>query len=147
MKDKSLKFLKNKQKAYFKEHKVNATDDILISSWMEEYHEECVLENALTDSVLDVADEDVMLRKLWLNTIAKATKSALIKHKNSDTYNINSFEITNLANDIVTAYRMTFIDYVAPPPIYYPPPPQAYSGDDAPIDANAFGNLMDDAYQ
>jgi len=111
--NKSLKYLKNKQSAYFKEHGVYATDDIQISKWMEEYHGDCVMEKALNDTVLGNANEELMLRKLWLKVINQRLNVEGL---------ISSYEVTNFANDIIMSYRTMFIDYIPPQP-YEPPIP------------------------
>ena len=114
MSEKAKKFLENKQKGYFKEFEIYATDDTLISEWIEEYHQNCVMEDTLNDAVLGTANEDDMLRKLWLDIINRKLDDAN-----------TSFDVTTFANDIIMSYRMTFIDYVQPPPPmpYIPPPP------------------------
>ena len=124
MENKSLKFLKHKQKAHFKEHGAYATDDIQISAWIEEYHDDCVMSKALNDTVLDNAGEEVMLRKLWLKVINQRLEVEGIA---------NSFDVTNFANDIIASYRMTFIDYIPPQP-YEPPMPAPQNN--APLGVN-----------
>jgi len=121
---KSLKYLKSKQKAYFKEHNAYATDDIQISTWMEEYHDDCVMEKALNDTVLGNAGEEVMLRKLWLKVINQRLGVDGV---------MNSFDVTNFADGIIASYRGTFVDYI--PPVPYEPPPMVVNNP-VPIDRN-----------
>ena len=116
MSKESLKFLQNKQKAYLKEHKVYATDDTLISEWIDEYHENCVMSDAINDKVLGNANEDIMLRKLWMSIV----KTRLASTGNNK-HPYSSYEVGGFANDIITNYRDIFINYIEPQP-YEPQP-------------------------
>lgn len=125
----TLKFLKQKQKAHLKEHKEYATDDITISQWMDEYHENCVMDNALNNAVLGSANDEFTLRKLWMDIVNKRMEIADIK--------TTSFEVSGFADSVVMSYRGTFIDYVQPLPPepyipYNPPanPPEVTRGVD-----------------
>jgi len=125
MGNKSLKYLKAKQKAYFKEHGVYATDDIKISAWIEEYHNDCVMAKALNDTVLDNASEEMMLRKLWLK---------IIKHRLGVGGINNAFDVTHFAEAAINSYRMMFINYI--PPMPYEPPLVVNNPVNIPIDRN-----------